>query len=371
MNGTPVLLPEPWVTPGLGPLLLPLLLGGVVVPVLALLVVRGTRGWHPRFHHRVLTSALLVVAGSLAVTGARAMDRAGLLSPAPEPGGIWIETPAPGDGATPPALPRDALPGSDGVGPATEPGPLPLTLASVWVLGALLLLGRLALRHRRLARWGRSAPALDHPEAPALLAALEPHRRRRPRLVSAPEGSGAFAWGLLRHRVALDRTTASLPAAELRAVLVHELTHLRNRDPAWTLLARSLAALLWPLIPVWLLGQRLARVSEAAADAAVVEDGTSRGRYARLLHAAAERRMVHTPLPVPYLGESEMVERLRRLAAGGPGRQRGAGPLAGWAARGAALALLLALSGTGEREPQAFFVGEDGTVTVLGEDAGP
>lgn len=81
--------------------------------------------------------------------------------------------------------------------------------------------------------------------------------------------SGPVAFGLLRPWVGLppDFQTRYTPAQQ-QVILVHELAHLRHRDPFWRLFADVIAAALWWNPLVWWARRKLVFASEISADEA-------------------------------------------------------------------------------------------------------
>jgi len=113
-----------------------------------------------------------------------------------------------------------------------------LALGVVWVLGLLVMLGRLFLRVRSQ----RDADAV----APAVKGLV--HTR-----ISLPPGIRRLLTG-----------------PELDAVLLHELTHARRRDNLLRLVHEVGACMFWFHPLVWLTGSRLALYRELSCDEAVI-----------------------------------------------------------------------------------------------------
>ena len=80
-----------------------------------------------------------------------------------------------------------------------------------------------------------------------------------------------------------------LSAEDLRAVALHELAHVKRRDPLVLMLASLVRALLWFHPLVWLGCRHLSRLAETACDDAVLESGGEPVRYAKMLTRFAER----------------------------------------------------------------------------------
>ena len=83
--------------------------------------------------------------------------------------------------------------------------------------------------------------------------------------------------------ILLPEDCSNLDTLELEPILVHEETHIRNRDHLWNALAEMLCALHWFNPLVWVLRRTLRFESERLADDQVVLAGHSASGYASLL----------------------------------------------------------------------------------------
>jgi beta-lactamase regulating signal transducer with metallopeptidase domain len=225
---------------------------------------------------------------------------------------------------------------------------LAVAAAAVWALGVLAMLLRLAREARALARL-RDASA---PACARVRASLRRSMRRglvaaapvvRVGAVGSPQVAGWRRPWLLVPRDLAER----LAPAELDAVLLHELAHLRRGDLRWNLLQRLVLALLWFHPAAWSLQSGLARERERCCDALAVRHGASRAALARALvklaEAATTTRTCATPRLALSVSRSDLVERVRTLAA--PEAPADAVPARRWAAALAmTAACLLALA---------------------------
>ncbi len=92
-----------------------------------------------------------------------------------------------------------------------------------------------------------------------------------------------ITWGLRRPVVLLPDAASAWPDGRLRAVLLHELAHIRRRDWAAHRLADLACALYWFHPLVWLTARRLRGESELACDDLVLSCGVPAPDYARHL----------------------------------------------------------------------------------------
>src|SRR5262249_14114445 len=82
-----------------------------------------------------------------------------------------------------------------------------------------------------------------------------------------------LVWGFLRCRLMLPAAAGHWGDEQLRSVLLHELAHIKRRDPLARLLAQIACALHWINPLVWLAGWRLGVECERACDDLVLSSG--------------------------------------------------------------------------------------------------
>lgn len=187
-----------------------------------------------------------------------------------------------------------------------------LALATVWAIGAAVVLSRAVLAQRRTARAARAAvPAPAAAQAlltslgsrPGLLTPLgsRPPRRtllgllgslgpRTARLAVGAADVGPHVVGMLRPIIVVPPALLQ-DHVLLRAALLHELAHVRRGDALARLFQIAASTLLWWFPVVRLVQRRLERAREAACDAWALEaGGVGRPAYARLLVRMASLR---------------------------------------------------------------------------------
>ena len=97
---------------------------------------------------------------------------------------------------------------------------------------------------------------------------------RRPVVLLQTDIPGFLAtWGLQRPRIGLPHGAADWPEARIRAVLHHELAHIRRRDWIVQLVAQFVCAAQWFNPLCWIAGRRLRQLSEMACDDAALRCG--------------------------------------------------------------------------------------------------
>jgi beta-lactamase regulating signal transducer with metallopeptidase domain len=202
-------------------------------------------------------------------------------------------------------------------GMLTLPGELAWYLVVGWMVGALagvFHIGHGLYRLRRLRATCLAVPLeqLD----PALGATLEEIQLRRSvtfcisEAVRVPAAIGYFrpmvvfpAWAL-----------SEIPAAELNAILLHELAHLRRYDD-WTNLAQKLVkAVLFFHPAVWFIESRLTLEREMACDDAVLAASYNPRAYAESLVSLAEKSFLRRGVQLAQAAVSQVQQLKMRLA---------------------------------------------------------
>jgi hypothetical protein len=123
---------------------------------------------------------------------------------------------------------------------------------------------------------------------------------------------------------------AEIPPAELDAILLHELAHLRRWDD-WTNLAQKILKVIFFFHPaVWFIESRLTLEREMACDDAVLAASFSPRAYAESLVSLAERSFLRRGVQLAQAAVSQVQQLKLRLAeilrkernADGPGTNR-------------------------------------------------
>jgi TonB family protein len=148
--------------------------------------------------------------------------------------------------------------------PHIDPG---FAVSAVWLLGALLLLVRASARMRATVSDGIALPrrwreSLEVPEDVTVLV--------------SPTSDGAHVSGLIRAVVVLPKSLLDRASeAELRAVLLHEIGHVRRRDNFWRAVSALATTIFWFHPLSWIAALRFRATSETACDAGVLDAGVA------------------------------------------------------------------------------------------------
>jgi beta-lactamase regulating signal transducer with metallopeptidase domain len=173
---------------------------------------------------------------------------------------------------------------------------------------------------------------------------------RRVRLCVSDEIARPSVIGFFRPKILIPtKLMESLPEAELKQVLIHELEHLRRADD-WTNLLQKLALVAFPLNPAlaWV-ERRLCAERELACDDRVLEAGNGRKAYAMCLAHLAEHAMLQRGMSLAlgaWEKRPELVRRVERILRGERtlGRRLAIGVTGGVMAASLVSALMLARS---------------------------
>jgi TonB family protein len=174
---------------------------------------------------------------------------------------------------------------------------LPRVLMLVWLAGCAGLygwwiIGGARLRRRLLAEAKEVSPAMA---ASIAAAAAKAGVRRLPRCLAVPHGSGPGLLGVWTPILALPPALEEkLTPAELESVLIHELIHLKRRDPLWLAVHVAAVSALWFNPLAWLLSRWIRLETEKACDERVLELTGQPDTYARGI-----LKVVHLALGLP------------------------------------------------------------------------
>ncbi len=163
----------------------------------------------------------------------------------------------------------------------------------VWLGGLSLLLLRLGVGVVSAWWTSRRAERLDDPEWELVVAELceELEIKKPVRILTGPWFSTPMAWGILSPALLLPTAAVSWSAERRRAVLLHELAHVKRHDCLTHIVAQAVRAFHWFNPLAWVGARRLRAERERACDDLVITSGTRRSDYAKLLLDVARARM--------------------------------------------------------------------------------
>ena len=259
----------------------------------------------------------------------------------PALGSPAIESPAkmPGTVLTAPTNARGPLGAVPVTLPPNEPVlPFWTTVLVLWASVATVLLGWLAfgaLSVRRIVRSGRPLEERSW-TSPLFEIADRLDLDTVPRLLSSPLIEMPFACGVLEPTIVLPASAEQWSDSRRRAVIFHELAHVRRRDLVGHTLGRFACALYWFHPLVWTAARHLRAESERACDDLVLSCGARASDYAdHLLDIVISVRHQGAPATaMPMARRRELEGRVLAIldpavARIGPGRVQSATLLAG------------------------------------------
>jgi beta-lactamase regulating signal transducer with metallopeptidase domain len=192
--------------------------------------------------------------------------------------------------ALPSLPPFKSLP-SFGSFPPAPPQPDPTNwVLPLWAAGCALLLLRLSASHFLLRRATSRCEAAPASLSQAFAAAASESELRQPvQLLVDHRRTIPVVWGIFRPCLLLPAESLDWDAEQLRSVLLHEIAHLRRRDPLVQCLMQLACALHWFNPLVWLAAWRLHVEREKACDDLVLARGVKPSAYAEhLLQIASQ-----------------------------------------------------------------------------------
>jgi TonB family protein len=158
-------------------------------------------------------------------------------------------------------------------------------LALAWAGGALLLLLRSLLGFQLIARELGASARCDEQEWHDDLRNLSRQLGLGPSQVKLRRAAVAspMTCGLLRAKILLPQAAQRWDSFRRRAILLHELAHVRRHDVLINQLANVACAMFWFNPMVWIIDARLHREQELACDDVVLQAGVPPAPYAALL----------------------------------------------------------------------------------------
>ena len=165
-------------------------------------------------------------------------------------------------------------------------GPLS-TLATaatvIWLLGALVFLGRLSASLLALARLKHRARPLDDPRAMAVFREISKGRQSRAALLESDQITAPATGGVVSPTIFLPPDAREWPVTRLRATIAHEYAHVDRRDCLTQLFADLARAIYWLNPLIWYARRRSIIERERACDDLVVAHGIPPDKYATVL----------------------------------------------------------------------------------------
>jgi TonB family protein len=178
--------------------------------------------------------------------------------------------------------------------------------------GVALRLAWLAAGILQLRRLRRTGQRLEPDEKTSELAALI---EAGAEIRTVARVGQPVTFGLLKPIVLLPEEFASLPVGVQRAVLAHELWHVRRRDWSWVLLEEIVRAAFWFNPAMWWLVSRVQTSREEVVDELTVLVTNSRKSYMEALLAFADKPVLFPA--TPFARRRHLFDRLLLISTEG------------------------------------------------------
>lgn len=209
-------------------------------------------------------------------------------------------------------------------GSGAPPAGLPEALVVAWIAGASLMVLRLLVQSLSLRRLlARATPLEERWQERAAQLARSLGLQRAVRVLRSTEIDVPLAAGLLRPVILLPLSALSaLPVAQLEAILLHELAHVRRLDYLVNLLQLAVEALLFHHPATHWISRQIRVEREYCCDDEVVRRSGDPLAYARALERLEGLR--HPTTLALAANEGALMLRIRRLLTPSPaprGRQ--------------------------------------------------
>ncbi len=199
--------------------------------------------------------------------------------------------------------------------PVKSSAPLPATSAStqttakqpmslwglglaVYLIGLILLIGWIIMGRLRLAQWTARSTAACHPVLNRAFsdARLRLDMKKCIPVLLSPDADAPVTLGIIRPRVLIPESLADeLSQDEADAIALHELSHLRRRDPLSLLFTCLMRAVFYFHPLVWIVSHHISDLAEHAADEMVLEHQGTPLPYAKMITRLAEGLPLHAP----------------------------------------------------------------------------
>ena len=159
-------------------------------------------------------------------------------------------------------------------------------LAAPWLSVVLILFARLAISCHMVGKLLARSRAIHDEEILAIISSLESDMgvKRNIRFCISDQASVPFSSGVFRPVVILPSGAIEDGGrADMRSILIHEITHVIRWDVPAKVLQYVITALLFFFPPVWLIAREMNRFREEICDEAVVRKTGDPMNYARCL----------------------------------------------------------------------------------------
>jgi uncharacterized protein (TIGR03435 family) len=192
----------------------------------------------------------------------------------------------------------------------------------IWILGGAMVVGMWLLRWRRVARAVRAGAPVASGRVFDALTHLDPSTALP--IVAADTSLEPGVFGVVRPVLLWPRDIDTrLDDAQVRAILAHELAHVRRRDNLTAAVHMLVEAVFWFYPLVWWIGGRLVDERERACDEEVVRLGSDPHVYAESLLRTCQFYLEAPLSCMSGVTGSDLKKRIVRIVTQRPGTSLG------------------------------------------------
>jgi bla regulator protein blaR1 len=202
--------------------------------------------------------------------------------------------------------------------PMPPPPPTPLAIVVersvtiLWPAGTIAVVLMWAVRWRRVAATVRAATEIT--EGPVLHSLRCLERDAALRVVRSPQAIEPGVFGIVRPVLMWPAgIDERLSAAQVEAILAHEVAHVRRRDNLAAMIHMAVEALFWFHPLVWWIGARLVDERERACDEDVVGRGTEPEVYAESILKTCQFHVESPLVCVAGVTGSDLKKRVEQI----------------------------------------------------------
>jgi beta-lactamase regulating signal transducer with metallopeptidase domain len=152
----------------------------------------------------------------------------------------------------------------------------------IWVGGMLFFLSKIVIGNIGLLLLAANADPATDKHITIMIKRLteELDIKRKVLVLQSNRCSMPFTCRIIRSVILLPLSVRDWPEERLRAVLIHELAHIRRRDCLTQYISRVVCSMLWFIPVVWVANRNLLMEQEKACDSLVIGAGEEPAEYA-------------------------------------------------------------------------------------------
>ncbi len=189
-----------------------------------------------------------------------------------------------------------------------------LMIMSIWLLGAIFLLGRLGLGIYKVCHLSKKVSLLDSSRLQLQLTELQKNMklRRSVNLFINSNITTPMTWGFWKPKIILPECALNWSQEQCRMIFLHELAHIKRGDWLVQVFTLLVCAFYWFNPLAWVLAWQLRLEREKACDIKVLTSGVKPSGYASMLISMAQ---IHNKTPALMVKTPPLEVRLKEILA--------------------------------------------------------